>query len=259
MSEAKIYNKAGKETGKISLPESVFGLPWNADLVHQVVISMESNKRVPIAHTKDRSEVSGTGKKPWRQKGTGRARHGSRRSPIWRTGGVAHGPRNEENFTKKINKKMRAKALFVVLSRKFKDGEIIFVDNLDFETPKASDAKAFLNSISKIKGYETILNKRKNSTLLAQDKKDINTEKSFNNFGNVKTSEVRNLNPVDVLHYKYLLIENPKESLKLIESRLKAKSENKKSEIKGQKSLKQDKSSTEQALVESKKVVKINK
>src|SRR3989344_5026421 len=101
--ETKLYNQKGDESGKIEIPESIFGLPWNADLVHQVVVSMMSSMRHPIAHTKTRGEVSGGGKKPWQQKGTGRARHGSTRSPIWVGGGVAHGPRNDKNFDRKVN------------------------------------------------------------------------------------------------------------------------------------------------------------
>src|SRR5574344_1860596 len=81
--ETDVYNQTGKSIGKLSLPEQIFGLKWNADLVHQVVVAMQANARIPVAHTKTRGEVSGTGKKPWRQKGTGRARHGSKRSPIW--------------------------------------------------------------------------------------------------------------------------------------------------------------------------------
>src|SRR5512135_1972448 len=101
--EAQIYNQKGEQTGKITLPESVFGLPWNGDLVHQVVTSMRSSEREPWAHTKDRGQVAGGGKKPWQQKGTGRARHGSSRSPIWRHGGITHGPITDKNYGKKIN------------------------------------------------------------------------------------------------------------------------------------------------------------
>src|SRR3989344_5840193 len=128
--ESPIYNQQGKVTGKITLPESIVGVPWNADLVHEVVRLMNSNSRTAIAHTKTRGEVRGGGKKPWKQKGTGRARHGSSRSPIWVVGGVAHGPLAEKNYKRKVSKSMRAQALFSVLSKKLKDGEIIFVDSL---------------------------------------------------------------------------------------------------------------------------------
>src|SRR5882762_3877572 len=128
--EAKFYNQKGAEAGTIELPEKVFAAKWRSDLVHQVVESMRSNKRAGTADTKDRGEVRGGGRKPWKQKGTGRARHGSTRSPIWVGGGVTHGPLAEKNYKRKISKKMRAQALFSVLSKKLKDGEIIFIDTL---------------------------------------------------------------------------------------------------------------------------------
>ena len=107
--ETKIYNQKGKPAGKIALPEAVFGVPWNADLVHQVVNSLRSKARTPVAHTKNRGEVRGGGKKPWQQKGIGKARHGSIRSPIWVGGGVTHGPRNDKNYDRKVNKKAKRK------------------------------------------------------------------------------------------------------------------------------------------------------
>jgi large subunit ribosomal protein L4 len=96
----------------------------------------------PVAHTKDRGEVRGGGKKPWAQKGTGRARHGSSRSPIWKGGGITHGPRNDKSYAQKVNRQARQKALLVALSRKFKDGEILFIDSLEMANPKTKDAKA---------------------------------------------------------------------------------------------------------------------
>lgn len=218
--EAKVYNQKGKESGKVALPENVFGIDWNNDLVHQVMVSMMSNERSVIAHTKGRGEVSGGGKKPWRQKGTGRARHGSSRSPIWRGGGITFGPTNEINFERKINKKMSAKALYTVLSKKMKDGEIIFVDNLDIKEPKTKDAKDIILALEKIKGFENMSSKRKNSTFVVLSERNENVMKSFGNFGNINVGEVRNLNVLNLLKNKYLIISNPDQSIEFLSSKI---------------------------------------
>lgn len=212
-----IYNQKGQESGKINLPESIFGVAWNADLVHQVVTSMMSSARHPIAHTKTRGEVSGGGKKPWQQKGTGRARHGSTRSPIWVGGGIAHGPRNDKNFDRKVNKKAKAKALYTILSKKLRDGEILFVDSLKFDKPKTQEAKDTLISFSKIKGFEKLSTKPKNVAVIAVDKKYPELTKSFQNLGNLSVEELRTINPVTLMNHKYLVIANPKESLKIFD------------------------------------------
>lgn len=218
--DAIIYNQKGTEAGKIKLSESVFGLKWNADLVHQVVVSMASVARTNVAHTKNRSDVSGGGKKPWQQKGTGRARHGSIRSPLWVGGGVSGGPRNEKNFTKKINKKMKAKALYTILSAKFKRGEVLFVDDLSMRAIKTKDARGVLSSLAKLDGFKDLLSKRKNSAYVALASKDVTTEKSFRNFGNLEVNEIRNMNPLDLMKYKYVVISNPTKGLPLITEKL---------------------------------------
>lgn len=218
--ETTIYNQKGEKAGKITLPEDVFGLPWNSDLVHQVTVSMNSNQRSKIAKVKDRSEVSGTGKKPWRQKGTGRARHGSRRSPIWAGGGVAHGPTAEKNYKKKINKKMRVKALYVILSEKFRNGEILFVDKIVISETKTKKASEVLGSLGKISGFERLTGSKKAVAHLAQYKKEETNERSFRNLPQISLGEVRNLSPLNVLQYRYLLITNPKESIEVISKRL---------------------------------------
>ncbi len=215
-----IYNQKGEKAGSVELPESVFGLSWNSDLVHQVVVSMQSNARTPVAHTKDRSEVSGGGKKPWQQKGTGRARHGSNRSPIWIGGGVTFGPRNEKDYSKKVNKKMRAKALYTVLSRKLKDGEVLFVDKIETKEPKTNEVKKVLSSFSTVSGFEGISTKKKNALCLTFFKKNDNTEKSFRNFGNILFSDIVNMNILDIINNKYLIITEPGDSLKVIENRI---------------------------------------
>jgi large subunit ribosomal protein L4 len=215
----KVYNQLGEETGTVELPKGVFDAKWNSDLVHQVVVGMQGNARTPVAHTKDRSEVSGGGKKPWRQKGTGKARHGSNRSPIWRGGGVTFGPRNDKIYAKKINKKMRAKALASVLSQKMRDGEVLFLDKWTFAEPKSKLVKESLTALGKIEGFAG-LSKKRNAALVAVFRKERNTTQSFRNFGNMVTQEVKNINPVEVLTYKYVLIEKPEEALKVLKDRI---------------------------------------
>lgn len=218
--EAKIYTKEGKAKGNITLPEDIFGLKWNADLVHEVITSLNTSARTPVAHTKDRGDVRGGGKKPWQQKGTGRARHGSSRSPIWVGGGVAHGPRNEKNFNRKVNKKVKNRAIATILSAKLRDGEILFVESFGLTTPKTKDAVSVLKNISAISGVESLSNKRANAALIATAGGDKNVVKSFANIGKVTVSEARSLNPVDLMKYKYLVIENPEKSIDVIKSRL---------------------------------------
>lgn len=217
--EASVFDMEGKAAGKIDLPASIFGLSWNADLIHQVVTSMMSDARAPLAHTKNRGEVAGTGKKPWQQKGTGRARHGSRRSPIWVGGGITHGPRNDKNYSRKVNKKMKTKALYTLLSRKFKDGEIVFIKSLDLAQPKANNAKAVLSRVAEGTGNPMLVKKVKNAAIISLPEVSTNTKLGFQNFGNIEVVETRNLNPLALVNYKYVVIASPEASLVTLGSR----------------------------------------
>lgn len=217
--EAIIYNQKGDEAGKIKLPAKVFSAKWRADLVHQVVESMRSNKRAGTADSKGRGEVRGGGKKPWKQKGTGRARHGSRRSPIWVGGGVTHGPLAEKNYKRKISKKMRAQALFSVLSKKYSEKEILFVDSLEVKNIKTVEALNVLKNLSKATKVKALHKSLKPRILLALWERNEKIEKSFRNLPQLEIVFLKNLNPLDVLNYKYLLIENPEKSVKFLETR----------------------------------------
>ena len=218
--KATVYNTKGKEAGEIDLPEALFGAKKNDALVRQVVLAMQANARTPVAHTKGRGEVRGGGKKPWKQKGTGRARHGSIRSPLWRGGGTTFGPVKDKDYSQKINKKMKIKALAVVLSQKMKDGRVLFVDSLEFSAPKAKTAKAMLNGLAGVKGFEMISERRNNSALVLLAKKDTAAMKSFRNMGNVMVDEARNTNPVDVMTYRYLVFVEPEVGIKTLASRM---------------------------------------
>lgn len=218
--DAKVYNQEGTEVSTISLPAAIFGVSWNSDLVHQVVSTMMANARTPIAHVKMRGEVRGGGKKPWRQKGTGRARHGSRRSPLWIGGGVTHGPRNEKEYSRTTTKKMRAKALYTVLSRKMRDGEIVFVESFALKEPKTKIAKQMLENLARAAGSSSVMAKRKNAAAVYIVGKDAAVEKSFQNLGNVYLEEIRNMNPVELLKYKHVVIANPAESITFLEGKM---------------------------------------
>jgi large subunit ribosomal protein L4 len=218
---AKVFSKEGKETGSVNLPEAVFGVAWNADLVHEVVIGMQANARgESSAHTKGRGEVRGGGKKPWKQKGTGRARHGSTRSPIWVGGGVAHGPINGKDYSVKIKKKVRAKALATVLSKKFADNEVIFVDSLKMNEPKTKEAKAVITAIAAGTQNEMLAKKRKNAAVIVIADRDLATEKSFRNFGNFEVIQAKDINPVELLTYKYVVIADAALSVEALEKRI---------------------------------------
>ena len=196
-----VYNQNAEKVGKVTLPDAIFGLPMNKDLLHQVVTSQMANKRQSIAHTKERGEVRGGGKKPWRQKGTGKARHGSIRSPIWKGGGVTFGPRKERDFKKKINRKMARKALFVALSSKAHDKELLVVDNIVLENWKTKQMAAAVNKLSDLFSSKT------GSLLLVLNKKMGDTvERVARNIPRVDVIEAKDLNALNVIARKNLLL-----------------------------------------------------
>ena len=211
----KLYNQKVDEIGKQELNSAVFGVKAKPALIKQVVVAQQANSRQVLAHAKDRSEVRGGGKKPWKQKGTGRARAGSSRSPIWIGGGVTFGPTKERNFSLKINKKMKKKALFMCLSDKVKNEKIILFDKIELEKIqtkkiveilKKIDAKIISSKIEKSDEKKNRSKKRKDSVLLILTDKSENIVKSTRNIPNIKTIKSDCLNVVEVLKYKYLII-----------------------------------------------------
>ena len=200
-----MYNTKGEKAGKIELPERIFGVPWKPVLVKQVFDGEEANKRHPWAHTKTRGEVRGGGKKPWRQKGTGRARHGSIRSPIWIGGGVAHGPRNERSFEVKINKKMKRGAFFSVLSKKFKDNEVVFLDQFFLEKPKTKEANIVFKNLRENASIYRI--GQKGGKSLVGLPKNSEVKRYLHNLPFVSYAEPRNINTGALLKNKYVVFD----------------------------------------------------
>ena len=204
-----VFNKEGQEVEKINLNPGIFGLKINSDLIKQVFEAQLSQARIPYAHTKNRGEVSGGGKKPWRQKGTGRARHGSTRSPIWKGGGVTHGPRKDRNFAKDINKKMRRAALLMVLSGKVRDNEMLVLDDLKLEAPKT---KLMAKIMANLKNVKSDLGK---GGLIVLSQKDQNVILASRNIPKFMTIGANTLNVADLLNHRYIII--PKDALGVIE------------------------------------------
>jgi len=204
-----LYNQEGKVTGQVELPKEIFDIELSKDLVHQVIVSQMANRRQGTAHTKDRGDVSGGGRKPWRQKGTGRARHGSTRSPIWKGGGVTFGPLNSKVYKKIVPKKIKRVALFMVLSQKAKDNALILIDNLKIKEAKT---KIAFDIFKKLPSFTK-------TTLVALPSMDKDFIMATRNIAKTEIMQVKDLNALDVLNSKYIVL--PKESIKVMEKMFK--------------------------------------
>jgi len=199
------YNQKGEKIGQTTLPAEIFDVKINADLLHQVVVSQMANRRQGTAHTKDRGEVRGGGRKPWRQKGTGRARHGSIRSPLWKGGGVVFGPRKEKVYKKRIPRKMKRAALFMALSEKARNNALLVLDSLTLSEPKTKTIASVLRNLS-LSGK---------SVLLVCADYNENLLLSVRNLPRVHLIEARNLNALDVLNHSFVVFF--KDSIKTVE------------------------------------------
>jgi large subunit ribosomal protein L4 len=209
-----VYNQKAENVGTLDLSDKIFKVALNNDLLHQAVISQMANERQVLAHTKTKAEVSGGGKKPWKQKGTGRARVGSSRSPIWRGGGIIFGPRNERNFKKNINQKMKQKAMFMALSDKVNNNTLVVLEKLDMPEFKTKTFNAMLTGLEK-----KVLNDARRNSLVINDQKDEKVKYSGRNLKGVEIINLENLNLVDVLKYKNLILTS--EAVKKLEERYK--------------------------------------
>ena len=196
MAKVKVYNQKGEVTGEIELKPELFEVAPNKALIHEVVVAQQANARMPIAHAKDRSEVRGGGRKPWRQKGTGRARAGSRRSPLWKGGGVTFGPLKIRNFSKKVNHKVKQKALAMTLSDKVVHDRFIVVETLKLPELKT---KAFVAVYEKL----PVSGKK---TLVVTSKADAEIKRTVDNLPKVAITAANSLNTVDVLAHEYILV-----------------------------------------------------
>lgn len=225
--EAVIYNQKAEKTGTLDLPKNLFEVKINPDLVYQVAVTQAANRRQGTAHAKDRGEVSGGGKKPWRQKGTGRSRHGSTRSPIWRHGGVVFGPRKDKVYGGKINKKMRRKAMAMVLSAKASGGMIVLIDKIEFNAPKTKAMTQILEAAKRVNE-----NFKSGKILIALPEFEKNAVLSGRNIAGAETIEAAKLNALDLLNAKCLLM--PVGAVKAMENII-AGAENEKSEKKSEK------------------------
>ncbi|HHH12411.1 MAG TPA: 50S ribosomal protein L4 [Candidatus Moranbacteria bacterium] len=208
MAKLKVYNLSGEEKGVVEVSDEIFSCPANDRLLQQVYLAYAANRRQSTAHTKDRSERRGSGKKPWKQKGTGNARTGSVRNPVWRKGGVIFGPRAERNFTQKTTLKMRRKALALALSAKAAAGTIYVLENLDFPEKKTKCLAGALKSLS-LEGK---------SCLLALSEAEKETALLGRNIPRFCGRNLETLNAYDLLQNAVLLIS--RDSLEKLQKRL---------------------------------------
>jgi large subunit ribosomal protein L4 len=199
-----VHNMSGEKVEEAELRDDIFAVPINGPVMHQALVRQLANARLGTHKTKTRGEVSGGGRKPWRQKGTGRARHGSIREPQWRGGGIVFGPR-PRGYRQKMPRKMRRLALKSALSVKVADGQIMVLDALEMPKPKTRDMEAILDNLDI---YDTVL--------ILLPERNTNVEKSANNLPYVKTLQAQYLNVRDILGYDYLIM--PLEALKVIET-----------------------------------------
>lgn len=201
----KVYNAAGETVRSAALDPSIFNVRLQPELVQRAVRAQTANRRTAVAHTKTKSEVRGGGKKPWRQKGTGRARHGSIRSPLWAGGGITFGPRPDRNFSVAMNKKEMRKALSMVLSEKARAEHIVLMDGLAVPDGKTRQLALLLKRLP-------VNNAR--TTLIVQPTPDDAVRRSARNMQRVSTILANSLNVLDVLRHDYLLM--PEASLDVI-------------------------------------------
>ncbi|MFH1621364.1 MAG: 50S ribosomal protein L4 [Patescibacteria group bacterium] len=190
MSKVKIYNQEGKNTGELDLNPKYFDVLVKPALVHEVVVAQEANRRKSIAHTKTKGEVRGGGKKPWKQKGTGRARQGSIRSPQWVGGGIVFGPRGNRNFSVKVNRRVRQSALFMALSDKVKNEKFLILESFSPSEPKTKQAVSLFSKLPIARKVLAVI-----------PKSDPILMRMVRNIPNVKLQTVNSLNLMDLLAY----------------------------------------------------------
>ena len=203
MASVKLYDMKASEVGTLELSDALFNAEYNESVIHQAVVTRLSNERQGTKSTLTRSEVRGGGAKPYRQKGTGRARQGSIRSPQWVHGGVVFAPKPRD-FSKKMNYKAKEVALFSALSQKVRDGEVLFIDDIKVAEPKTKEMVAFLKAFG--------LNK---SVLLVMDNSDESVLRSSSNIAQISTLPVDQINTYDVVKYAKIVIS--KKAVEIIE------------------------------------------
>jgi large subunit ribosomal protein L4 len=199
-----VRNMSGEKVKEVELRDDIFAVPINGPVMHQALVRQLANARLGTHKTKTRGEVRGGGRKPWRQKGTGRARHGSIREPQWRGGGIVFGPR-PRSYRQKMPRKMRRLALKSALSVKAAEGQIMILDSLEMPEPKTREMEAILDNLDI---YDTVL--------ILLPERNTNVEKSANNLSYLKTLRAQYLNIRDILSYDYLIM--PLGALQVIET-----------------------------------------